>query len=229
MNEEGFFCEECGSKEGDGVCITCNGSGEVQYTSSYTGTCHFCKGSGICYKCDKSDVWYEWQFIGLEHECQSCDGDGKVCSSCGSDGKVKCSSCSGSGTCYTCREETSRQDTPAVNPQRSSQDGRNCTTCGGDGFCTRCESSVGTCPNQECILGKITCNSCYGTGDCEMCYGMGTNSITDARCSSCWGSGSCKSCSGIGEFTCSTCEGLGYCTKCMGTSLCPTCNGSGKW
>lgn len=44
------------------------------------------------------------------------------------------------------------------------------------------------------------CETCNGTGDCQMCLGAGIDADSGDKCGCCFGSGECPECNGSGEY-----------------------------
>jgi len=71
-----------------------------------------------------------------------------------------------------------------------------------------------------------SCPDCDGTGKCKPHkdeYGMTVYT--------CYGTGKCPACAGVGkmgEQTCGLCTGTGKCWSCNGTGKCKRCSGMGK-
>ena len=106
-----------------------------------------------------------------------------------------------------------------------------CDYCGGSGMCSHC--ILGQC--DHCFgEGEIWCESCFGSGTCQSCYGMGGElrymvggDNQWVTCSRCGGGGMCRRCNGMGATTCNYCHGTGSCAYCNGTGDCAYCHGTG--
>ena len=106
-----------------------------------------------------------------------------------------------------------------------------CDYCGGSGMCDHC--LLGQC--DHCFgKGEIWCESCFGSGTCQSCYGMGGelrymvgSDNQWVTCSRCGGGGMCRRCNSMGATTCNYCHGTGSCAYCNGTGDCAYCHGTG--
>ena len=126
--------------------------------------------------------------------------------------------------------QPSVKDVPAEK-DKTYADENTCGYCGGSGMCSHCV--FGQC--DYCFgEGQIWCESCFGSGTCQSCYGMGGElrymvggDNQWVTCSRCGGLGSCRRCSGMGSTTCNYCHGSGSCNYCNGTGDCAYCHGTG--
>lgn len=182
--------EDCPECEGDGKCVECSGSGNVN--------CHVCNGSGHCRNCDGQGKEMCTE-CGGNGRCRHCGGSGKIfCDKCHGEGtvsnpydagpsRVKCSKCGGAGykPCPTCSSTTQKLGRFAL--------GTSAKACG-SGKCQVCDGT-----------GRVTCKTCRGTGKCTSCNGTGKET-----CSHCHGDKNCPNCSGTGKVTCRRCEGSGW-------------------
>lgn len=97
-------------------------------------------------------------------ECPTCDGDGtQNCDTCGGDGEVYCSACDGEGTIENDEGETD-----------------DCAPCEGLGKVS--------CEEEDCKVGKVNCEDCYGDKQ------VGKISCDGYNCAS----GFCNECEGNG-------------------------------
>jgi hypothetical protein len=107
----------------DGVCLVCNGTGEVDCPHCEKGKPLYPKW--LCPKCKGKVIYTCPECHGLGHFiCDKCNGIG--CLDCGYDGKVECIECDGKGVleCFYCARRE-----------------RICAYCGGDGTlgCSNCK------------------------------------------------------------------------------------------
>jgi len=90
----------------------------------------------------------------------------------------------------------------------------------------------GYCPQCRGV-GKLTCSTCNGSGNCTGIY-IHTSFFGDKSTVTCQ-NGACPRCRGTGKDDaflikdrCIMCSGSRICPTCRGTGRCLTCNGTGK-
>ncbi|OEZ81423.1 Sel1 repeat protein [Janthinobacterium sp. HH106] len=148
-------------------------------------TCVPCSGKGRigCHTCHGATTETCWNCHG--GRTVSCDAYG-----CYGSGKVSCSYCSGSGTVA---EQVTDYITVQV-PTTTYSNGSSHTSYHSE---TRTQYRTEHRNCYHCSFGKVTCNTCHGSGN--------------INCGTCRASGkvTCRTCSGAGDLRCNPCDGSG--------------------
>lgn len=147
--------------------------------------CLSCHGDGRvnCTTCYGSTTETCWKCHGRRN--LSCDGYG-----CFGSGKVSCTYCHGTGNVL---EQVTDYITVEV-PTTIYENGSSRTTYHTESR-TQYRNVTRTC--HHCSYGKVTCNTCHGSGN--------------INCGTCRASGSvtCRTCNGVGDLHCNPCDGSG--------------------
>ena len=165
--------QTCGTCKGNKNCPTCGGTGKG---------CLVCKGTTVCQECDGTGDHRECGGTGKcrncngnrKEKCSVCNGSNK-CSNCWGNGVVgvtQCVVCKGKKECQECEKGYVRCSGCSGTGSCSCGDGkclecngsRKCKKCGGDGHCPSCENSDGKC------------KACHGNGEVN----LSSFSFTDA-------------------------------------------------
>ncbi|STR26451.1 chaperone protein DnaJ [Janthinobacterium lividum] len=148
-------------------------------------TCSNCTGRGRinCHTCYGATTETCWNCHG--GRTVSCDAYG-----CYGSGKVSCSYCSGSGTVS---EQVTDHITVQV-PTTTYSNGSSHTSYHSE---TRPQYRTEYRSCYHCSYGKVSCNTCHGSGS--------------INCGTCRASGkvTCRTCSGVGDLRCNPCDGSG--------------------
>ncbi len=157
--------QTCGTCKGNKNCPTCGGTGKG---------CPVCKGTTVCQECDGTGDHRECGGTGKcrkcdgnrKEKCSVCNGSNK-CSNCRGNGVVgvtQCVVCKGKKECQECEKGYVRCSRCSGTGSCSCGDGKcleckgshKCKTCGGDGHCPSCENSDGKC------------KACHGNGEISL-------------------------------------------------------------
>lgn len=180
-------CPECG---GDGRCVECDGTGDVD--------CHVCHGNGHCKDCHGQG----------QEMCRECGGNGR-CRHCGGSGKILCDKCHGEGKVWVNNSNGPRTEKCSRCSGAGYKPCPKCSSTKQKVFRSLVYQSASACGSGQCQVcegtGKITCKTCNGSGRCTSCNGSGKET-----CSHCHGNKSCPNCNGTGKITCRRCEGSGW-------------------
>lgn len=126
---------------------------------------------------------------------------------------VKCTSCHGSGNCWSC------------GGSGRGMMGFNCAMCFGSGKCSYCHGA-GALFNTSGSYPNNNGGGNFDGGPSNNNRGNSTSGSSSSICKYCGGGGGCKSCNGTGhkynsyshhEDTCPSCNGSGRCFNCRGT------------
>ena len=157
--------QTCSTCKGNKDCPTCGGTGKG---------CLVCKGTTVCQECDGTGDHRECGGTGKcrkcdgnrKEKCSVCNGSNK-CSNCWGNGVVgvtQCVVCKGKKECQKCEKGYVRCSGCSGTGSCSCGDGkcleckgsRKCKKCGGDGHCPSCENSDGKC------------KACHGNGETSL-------------------------------------------------------------